>query len=154
LEQTLALVTSHRFEAGAKDLARTLLASGTVEAWVDARVNDARARLGEQLSDAASPLRRQLRARLVELAATVQRDEALRDRLETSALALVRLAAARFHDEVAALVSRTIQDWDARETAARLQLLLGPDLQWVRINGTLIGGLAGLLIHAVAQVLR
>jgi len=43
--------------------------------------------------------------------------------------------------------------WDGRETADRLELLLGPDLQFIRINGTVVGGLAGLLIYTVAQVI-
>ena len=43
--------------------------------------------------------------------------------------------------------------WDGEETAHRLELLLGPDLQFIRINGTVVGGLAGLVLHAIAQVL-
>ena len=49
------------------------------------------------------------------------------------------------------MVSGTIARWDADETSDRLELLLGPDLQFIRINGTVVGGLAGLLIHAVGQ---
>ena len=51
-------------------------------------------------------------------------------------------------------MSGTIARWDAEETASRLELLLGPDLQYVRINGTVVGGAAGLLLHAVSDVLR
>jgi uncharacterized membrane-anchored protein YjiN (DUF445 family) len=51
------------------------------------------------------------------------------------------------------MVSGTIARWDGRETADRLELLLGPDLQFIRINGTVVGGLAGLLIHGVGQLL-
>ena len=51
------------------------------------------------------------------------------------------------------MVSGTIERWDAAETADRLELLLGPDLQFIRINGTVVGALAGVGLHAVAQVL-
>jgi uncharacterized membrane-anchored protein YjiN (DUF445 family) len=51
------------------------------------------------------------------------------------------------------MVSGTIARWDGRETSDRLELLLGPDLQFIRINGTVVGGLAGLVIHAIGQVL-
>ena len=44
----------------------------------------------------------------------------------------------------------TITRWDARETSRRLELLLGPDLQYIRINGTIVGGLAGLCLHAIS----
>ena len=53
----------------------------------------------------------------------------------------------------AGLVSSTIARWDAEETANRLELLLGPDLQYIRINGTVVGALAGLALHAIAQLL-
>jgi uncharacterized membrane-anchored protein YjiN (DUF445 family) len=50
-------------------------------------------------------------------------------------------------------VSTTISKWDGEETAQRLELLLGPDLQFIRINGTVVGGAAGLCLHALAQAL-
>ena len=65
--------------------------------------------------------------------------------------AVVRLVLERFDDELAALVSGTIGRWDAVETSRRLELLLGPDLQYIRINGTIVGGLAGLALHAISQ---
>ena len=58
--------------------------------------------------------------------------------------------AEHFHGEIGALVDTAISRWDGEETARRLELLLGPDLQFIRINGTVIGGLAGLGIHTVA----
>ena len=58
-----------------------------------------------------------------------------------------------FRGEIAGLVGTTIARWDAEETASRLELLLGPDLQYVRINGTVVGAAAGLLLHAVADLL-
>ena len=59
----------------------------------------------------------------------------------------------QFHDELAALVSGTIERWDADETSDRLELLLGPDLQFIRINGTVVGAIAGVALHAVGQLL-
>jgi len=66
-------------------------------------------------------------------------------------VAAVTYVVDRFHGEIVELVSGTISRWDANETADRLELLLGPDLQYIRINGTVVGGLAGLLIHAIGQ---
>jgi uncharacterized membrane-anchored protein YjiN (DUF445 family) len=56
----------------------------------------------------------------------------------------------RFDTELASLVSGTIDRWDAVETSRRLELLLGPDLQYIRINGTIVGALAGLGLHAIS----
>ena len=44
-------------------------------------------------------------------------------------------------------VSNTVANWDTTETADRLELLLGRDLQFIRINGTMVGGLVGVTIH-------
>ena len=59
----------------------------------------------------------------------------------------------RFHGEIVSLVEDTIGRWDAEETSDRLELLLGPDLQYIRINGTVVGALAGLVLHTVAELI-
>ncbi len=64
--------------------------------------------------------------------------------------AAVRMTLEHFDQELVTLVSGTIRRWDAVETSRRLELLLGPDLQYIRINGTVVGGLAGLALHAVS----
>ena len=51
--------------------------------------------------------------------------------------------------EVADLIADTIENWDPQATAERIELQIGRDLQFIRINGTVIGGLAGLLIHTL-----
>jgi uncharacterized membrane-anchored protein YjiN (DUF445 family) len=50
---------------------------------------------------------------------------------------------------IASLISDTVRSWDARETSERIEQAIGRDLQFIRINGTLVGGLVGLVIHAV-----
>ena len=54
--------------------------------------------------------------------------------------------------EVADLIAQTVSRWDPDATSKRLELALGSDLQFVRINGTLVGGLVGLLIYAVPRI--
>ena len=55
----------------------------------------------------------------------------------------------RFHDDLAGLVTGTIERWDAAETSSQLELLLGRDLQYIRINGTVVGAAVGLVLHAI-----
>ncbi|HLR84995.1 MAG TPA: DUF445 family protein, partial [Nocardioidaceae bacterium] len=55
----------------------------------------------------------------------------------------------RYGAEVTAIFSDTVNRWDGRETANRIELYVGRDLQFIRINGTVVGGLVGLLIHTV-----
>ena len=83
----------------------------------------------------------------------LQEDAALAQKAEQLTESGVRYVAEHFHDEIASLVSGTIARWDAEETSRKLELLLGRDLQFIRINGTVVGGLAGVIIHGVAQAI-
>ena len=66
----------------------------------------------------------------------------------------VRALADQFHDELAGLVTGTIERWDAAEMgSSQLELLLGRDLQFIRINGTVVGAGVGLALHAIALAL-
>ena len=56
-----------------------------------------------------------------------------------------------YHHEVTALIESTIAKWDPATTSRRIELQIGRDLQFIRINGTVVGGLAGVVIHALAQ---
>ena len=58
-----------------------------------------------------------------------------------------------YRGEVAELISGTVAKWDGKATSRRLELQVGRDLQFIRINGTIVGGLAGLLIYTVSQLL-
>jgi uncharacterized membrane-anchored protein YjiN (DUF445 family) len=80
-------------------------------------------------------------------------DRNLADGLERVVESGARALADQFHDELAGLVTGTIERWDAAETSSQLELLLGPDLQWIRINGTVVGAIVGLALHAIAQAL-
>jgi len=58
-----------------------------------------------------------------------------------------------YRHEVADLIETTVAKWDADEAAQRIELQVGRDLQFIRINGTLVGGLAGLAIYSVSQLI-
>jgi uncharacterized membrane-anchored protein YjiN (DUF445 family) len=60
----------------------------------------------------------------------------------------------RYRHEVSALIADTVRQWDPEVAAERLELAVGRDLQFIRLNGTLVGGFAGLLIHTVSVLLR
>jgi uncharacterized membrane-anchored protein YjiN (DUF445 family) len=55
--------------------------------------------------------------------------------------------AASYGGSIVSLVSDTIRGWDARTVTERLEAAVGRDLQYIRINGTLVGGLVGLTLH-------
>ena len=57
----------------------------------------------------------------------------------------------RYRDDIASIISETVEKWDPQATSQRIELAVGRDLQYIRINGTLVGGLAGLLIYTVSR---
>ena len=57
-----------------------------------------------------------------------------------------------YGDDLAAVISSTIERWDTEETSRRLELQVGRDLQFIRINGTVVGALAGLVIYTLSQL--
>ena len=59
----------------------------------------------------------------------------------------------RLSGQVATLISSTVERWDAQDTAERIEVQVGRDLQFIRINGTLVGGLAGVVIHGLGQLI-
>lgn len=60
----------------------------------------------------------------------------------------------RYRHEVEALISQTVSSWNPDATSRRIELAIGRDLQFIRINGTLVGGLAGLFLYSISELLR
>ena len=82
------------------------------------------------------------------LAQGIVRDPAILQRLEASWLRLARTLSLRHGGQIAALIAEVIGGWDADEVARKIELEIGPDLQFIRINGALVGGIVGLLLYA------
>ncbi|HEV8612844.1 MAG TPA: DUF445 domain-containing protein [Gemmatimonadales bacterium] len=74
--------------------------------------------------------------------------------IEDAAIALVGDVIEQHRHEVADLIAQTVARWDAEATSRRMELAVGRDLQFVRINGTLVGGLVGLLLYSLHQIWR
>ncbi|CCH76845.1 conserved hypothetical protein [Nostocoides japonicum T1-X7] len=79
-------------------------------------------------------------------------DPAWRDRLESNLADVVSFAVNTYGDELAGVITLTVEHWDGKEAAQRIELFVGRDLQFIRINGTVVGALAGVVIHALTQV--
>ncbi len=90
---------------------------------------------------------------LRQLGTTLQEDEELASTINRFARRAAVGAAADYGDAIVRLVSETVRGWDARTITRRLENAVGRDLQYIRINGTLVGGLVGLAIHAVDVLL-
>ena len=73
--------------------------------------------------------------------------------LEEQAISLASHLSTHYGPAVELLISQTVADWEADELIDRLEHQVGPDLQFIRINGTLIGGLIGLLLHGLSKLI-
>jgi uncharacterized membrane-anchored protein YjiN (DUF445 family) len=147
------LETSPEMRERGERIKRDLLDQPELQRWVADLWSDAKDQLRDQAADPTSKLRLRVAEGIVAAGRRLQADPALAARAEQILEALVTYVVEHFKGEIAGLVGSTIARWDAEETASRLELLLGPDLQYVRINGTVVGGAAGLLLHAVADAL-
>ena len=83
----------------------------------------------------------------------IGRDDVLRQRLDTWGADFAVWAVGRYGDELTAVITHTIERWDGEEAARKIELHVGRDLQFIRINGTIVGGLVGVVIHAVSLVI-
>jgi len=147
------LETSPELRERGERLKRDILGSAELRDWSSSLWQKAKDTLRTQAADPESELRRQLAAALVAVGQRLGSDRSLADGLERMVESGARALADQFHDELADLVTGTIERWDAAETSSQLELLLGPDLQYIRINGTVVGAGVGLALHAIALAL-
>jgi uncharacterized membrane-anchored protein YjiN (DUF445 family) len=131
-------------------LKHDLLSQPQVREWVASLWADAKGELRAQACDPESQLRRELVQAIAAGGRRLQSDPELAATVQTAIERAVSYLADHFDGDIAAFISGTIARWDAEETASRLELLLGPDLQFVRINGTVVGAVAGLVLHSVS----
>ena len=101
------------------------------------------------LDDADGLLRARAIGEVRRFARRLQSDAALRNRLDALLGDGVVWAIERYGNELTAVITHTIERWDGEEAAKKIELHVGPDLQFIRINGTIVGGLVGMVIHAV-----
>jgi uncharacterized membrane-anchored protein YjiN (DUF445 family) len=107
------------------------------------------------LRDAASPdpvMRARLEAAIAELAAVLKQDDQTQKKInQWVRVTILRVTASQRH-EIGRLISDTIRCWSAESVGEKIAAQVGDDLQYIRINGTLIGGLVGVVIHSVSIV--
>lgn len=105
------------------------------------------------VDDPASPLRSRIADSVMQIGASLRDDAELRDKVDNWMVRGARHLVERYGGEATAIITDTIERWDAEEASRRIELHVGRDLQFIRINGTVVGALAGLAIYAAAKFL-
>lgn len=109
------------------------------------------------LIDAARDPESLLRQKITELCITwgtrLTTDDGLRESLNRRITGAAAFLANNYSGEITGIITETVERWDAREASEKIELMVGKDLQFIRLNGTLVGALAGLVIYTVSQLL-
>jgi uncharacterized membrane-anchored protein YjiN (DUF445 family) len=109
--------------------------------------------LREQLRTPTSSLRVRMRDALHDQAIQLNNDPTRQREIDTKIESAVSSIVTRHGNEVANLITSTVERWDTADTVSRIEGNIGRDLQFIRINGTVVGGLAGLCLYVFSRVL-
>ncbi|HET9640920.1 MAG TPA: DUF445 domain-containing protein [Allosphingosinicella sp.] len=126
-----------------------IIANKAVTDWLGGLWENSRAALLKAARDPEAAMAGRFGEALKQLGETLQQDGRLNKAINQFARRLVVGTAATYGSGIVTLVSDTVRGWDARTVTGRLENAVGRDLQYIRINGTLVGGLVGLVIHTV-----
>lgn len=145
-----ALVNDPAMHARVEAMKRDVMANPAFAAWLDGLWERGRAQLlGAVRSGGSGGGSDRIGASLAELGRALQHDARLQLLVNRFARRTLVGVATRYGGEIVRLVSETVRRWDARTVTDRIEGAVGRDLQFIRINGTLVGGLVGVAIHAV-----
>ncbi|BDB40355.1 MULTISPECIES: DUF445 domain-containing protein [Mycobacterium] len=107
----------------------------------------------EGVDDPSSALRTRVADAVIRIGESLRDDADLRDKVDGWMVRAAQHLVSQYGVEITAIITETIERWDAAEASRRIELHVGRDLQFIRINGTVVGSLAGLVIYTVAQLL-
>jgi uncharacterized membrane-anchored protein YjiN (DUF445 family) len=115
--------------------------------WVSAKNT-----LNDDAQNPESPLRVKATSLLVQFGEKLTADATLRHNIDSAIEDVAGHLVDNYRDEIAGIITDTIARWDANETSRKIELHVGRDLQFIRVNGTVVGALAGLVIYSVGQL--
>ena len=140
--------TRERVEA----IKEQLLDNSSVSLWLDTLWQKGREAIIRAARNPDAVLAGKLGEILQSMGATLEKDPRIRAAINQFARRAVVGMAASYGSQIVKLVSETIRGWDAQTVTNRLEAAVGRDLQYIRINGTLVGGLVGLILYVVDKL--
>jgi uncharacterized membrane-anchored protein YjiN (DUF445 family) len=129
-------------------MAREEVAKAAETAWAAAKRI-----ILESVDDPSSALRTRIADSVMRIGESLRDDAELRDKVDNWIVRGAQHIVTEYGVEITAIITDTVERWDADEASRRIELYVGRDLQFIRINGTVVGSLAGLIIYSVAQLL-
>ena len=146
-----SLATDPTLIAKSRALQEEFVANPAVRAYARDLWLRARDYAHESLQDPESPLRSSVQREIRSIGATLKQDRAAADRLNRRLRQFLVYLVENYRDSLSEIISETIDRWDPSATSQRIELHIGRDLQFIRVNGTLVGGLVGLTLYGLWQ---
>jgi uncharacterized membrane-anchored protein YjiN (DUF445 family) len=129
-----------------------VLAHPEVRNLIGSAWGTAKRMLLDAAEDPSSELRKRVTNGLISLGKRLVEDDTLREKVDSWVQGAAGYVVSNYRDEITTLITDTVARWDAQETSRKIELQVGRDLQFIRINGTVIGALAGLVIYGITQL--
>lgn len=136
--------------AKAEQIQQQIVAHPEVQNLVSSAWETAKTMLLDATEDPSSELRVRVRDGIQSLGHRLGNDPELRSKVEGWLEGAAAYVVSHYRPEITTLITDTVERWDAEETSRKVELQVGRDLQFIRINGTVVGALAGLVIHSVS----
>lgn len=136
-----------------EEIKRDIMGSGAIAQAAPTIWASASESLIESAEDESSILRRKIAEAATSWGQRLLVDDSLRHSLDTRITGAAAFLADNYAPEVTGIISETIERWDAEEASEKIELMVGKDLQYIRLNGTIVGALAGLAIYAISHIL-
>lgn len=136
-----------------EELARKIAGHPALSRYVDQVWTEWRTAMHRDLESDDSRLEAFFARQILRFGDALENDESMRQWINDRARKHVPLLFDRYRDRLGRFISDKMKEWNETELVEKLELNIGADLQYIRINGTLVGGLVGLLIHAISTIL-
>lgn len=147
------LKTLPRWKQTFDEMKQNLLSGSNIEQYAGDVWTSLKQTIQDELANPQSAVMQYATKSLDELAENLKSDEVMRNRIDS----WIRLTAYKYilrnREKVGQLISNTVGNWEGRELSQKLEVEVGKDLQFIRINGTIVGGLVGLLIYVVTKLI-
>lgn len=150
---TETLKTSPEWQRDLERLKNDLLTPAKLEQYAGDIWKRLQAQVLQDLSATDSALARYFKKTVEELAASLQQDAEMRAKIDRWIRYNAYYYILRNTKQAGTLISNTVGNWEGKELSNKLELEVGKDLQFIRINGTLVGGIVGLLIYTISRLL-
>ncbi|MGW7543393.1 DUF445 domain-containing protein [Streptomyces sp. NPDC054770] len=130
-----------------------VLGRGEVQDLIASAWTAVRSMIVSAAEDERSELRLRVRASLISLGARMATEPKVQDKVDSWVEGAAVHVVTTYRKEITSLITDTVAGWDAEHTTRKIEAHIGRDLQFIRINGTVVGSLAGVLIFTVSRAL-